>query len=201
MQSYPEVPMWWYGAVGIISFALLIIAIHIFPTQLPIWGACIAFFLAMILSIPLSMIQAISNQLVPIQVLHELIAGYLLPDRPIANIIFKTIAYIGTNQAICFAGDLKLGHYMKIPPHTMFTIQVIATVVSSIVVALVQDWMFVNIIDICTPKQMDRFTCPHSNTLATASLIWGGIGPKRVYKMQVFSAVCPTTWFSNYHYL
>jgi oligopeptide transporters, OPT superfamily len=183
MQAYAEVPRWWYGAVGVISFVFLIIAIHIFPTQLPIWGACIAFLLAMILSVPLAMLQAITNQQVPLQVMHELIAGYLHPGRPVANVIFKTIAYIGTNQAIAFAGDLKLGHYMKIPPRTMFTIQVVAAVVSCIVVTSVQEWMFANIVDICTPDQKDGFSCPSSNMFATASLIWGGIGPARLFSM------------------
>jgi OPT family oligopeptide transporter len=181
MQFYPEVPAWWYGAVGVLSFVFLTIAIHIFPTQLPIWGAGIAFFLAMILSVPLSMLQAITNQQVPLQVMHELIAGYMLPGRPVANVIFKTIAYIGTNQAISFAGDLKLGHYMKIPPRTMFTIQVVAVVVSCIVVTSVQEWMFANIVDICTKDQKDGFSCPSSNMFATASLIWGGIGPARLF--------------------
>jgi OPT family oligopeptide transporter len=181
MQSYPEVPVWRYGIVGVISFVLLIIAIHIFPTQLPIWCACVGFFLAIILSVPLSMLQAITNQKIPLQVMPELIAGYILPGRPIANVIFKTITYIGTYQAIGFAGDLKLGHYMKIPPRTMFTIQVVAAVVSCIVVTTVQDWMFANIVDICTPDQKNGFSCPSSNMFATASLIWGGIGPARLF--------------------
>jgi OPT family oligopeptide transporter len=181
MQSYAEVPAWWYGAVGVISFVFLIIAIHIFPTQLPIWAACIAFFLAMILSIPLSMIQAITNQRLAFQVVDELIAGYMLPGRPIANAIFKVIAFTGTDQAITFAGDLKLGHYMKIPPRTMFTIQVIAAGVSCIVVTSVLDWMFANIADICTPDQKDGFICPHTDLFATATLIWGGIGPARLF--------------------
>jgi OPT family oligopeptide transporter len=181
MQSYTEVPTWWYGGVGVISFVFLIIAIHLFPTQLPIWGACIAILLAIILSIPLSMLQAITNQQIPLQVMPELISGYILPGRPIANVIFKTITYIGTYQAISFAGDLKLGHYMKIPPRTMFTIQVVAAVVSCIVVTSVQDWMFANIVDICTPDQKDGFSCPSSNMFATASLIWGGIGPARLF--------------------
>ena len=200
MQSYAEVPAWWYGVVGVISFVFLIIAIHIFPTQLPIWGACIAFFLAMILSLPLSMLQAIANQRVALQVMHELIAGYMLPGRPIANAIFKVIAYTGTDQAIAFAGDLKLGHYMKIPPRTMFTIQIIAAAVSSIVQTSIQDWMLANIADICTSDQKDGFICPHTDLFATATIIWGGIGPARLFgpgKMQVSSAVLPAPTFCN----
>ncbi|TFK76761.1 OPT oligopeptide transporter [Pluteus cervinus] len=193
MQAYAEVPMWWYIAVGVVSFVLLCVGIEIQSTHLPIWAALFAFVLAAILSIPLSMLMAITNQQIALQVMHELIAGYLLPGRPIANVLFKAIAYIGTNQAVAFSGDLKLGHYMKVPPRIMFSIQVVAAVVSCFVTTLVQEWMFANVPDICTPQQKDGFVCPSSNTFATASLIWGGIGPSRLFSPgRIYS---PLLWF------
>ncbi|KAJ3513061.1 hypothetical protein NLJ89_g3166 [Agrocybe chaxingu] len=86
MQYYPEVPMWWYGIVGVIAFAFLCTAIELTPTQLPIWAAVVGIVLAAILTVPLAMLQAITNQQVPTQVMHELIVGYMLPGRPIANV-------------------------------------------------------------------------------------------------------------------
>ncbi|KAL0950706.1 hypothetical protein HGRIS_007482 [Hohenbuehelia grisea] len=193
MQAYPEVPHWWYIAMGVIAFSFLCIAVEIFPTQLPIWAVFLGFGIACLLAIPLAMIQAITNQQVALQVMHELIIGYLLPGRPIANIIFKTITYIGTNQAVGFAGDLKLGHYMKIPPRMMFMVQVVAAVVSCFVVTLVQDWMFANVVDICTRQQTNGFICPSTNSFASASLIWGGIGPARLFSIgQTYSGLL---WF------
>lgn len=38
---------------------------------------------------------------------------------------FKVYGYISMTQAITFLQDFKLGHYMKIPPRTMFMAQVI----------------------------------------------------------------------------
>lgn len=181
MQAYVEVPAWWYLAVGVVSFVFVAVAIEVYPTQMPIWAAILAFFLAAILALPVSMVFALTNQQVPLQVMHELIIGYILPGRPIANIIFKTMAYIGTNQAVAFAGDLKLGHYMKIPPRVMFMTQVVAVVVASLVSISVQDWMFANVADICTPDAPNGFFCPSTNTFASASLIWGGIGPARLF--------------------
>ena len=183
MQSYPEVPMWWYGIIGIISFAFLSTAIKIVPTQLPIWAAAISILLSFFLSVPLSMIQAITNQPVPSQVMDELIAGYILPGRPIANMIFKTVGYITTFQANSLAEDLKLGHYMKIPPRIMFTIQVVGTIISCIWVSIIQDWMLNNIKDICTPRQKQGFICPASITFATSSVIFGAIGPQRIFSL------------------
>jgi OPT family oligopeptide transporter len=177
MQYYPEVPMWWYGTIGIISFAFLCTAIKIIPTQLPLWGAVIAILLSFIFTIPLSMLQAITNQQVNTPVLYEFIAGYILPGRPIANAIFKVIAYLTIFQSCTFAGDLKFGHYMKVPPQIIFTIQLVATIISCIWVTFIQDWMLNNIEDICTPRQRQGFICPGPTTFATASVIFGAASP------------------------
>lgn len=59
-----------------------------------------------------------------LNVLTELIIGYIYPGRPLANVAFKTYGYISMTQAITFLADFKLGHYMKIPPKSMFLVQV-----------------------------------------------------------------------------
>ncbi|KAJ7129141.1 OPT oligopeptide transporter [Mycena epipterygia] len=181
MQQYAEVPGWWYILVGVISTIFIFIAIEIFPTRLPIWAAALALFISILAAIPLAMLQAITNQHVALQVVEEMIAGYALPGRPVANIVFKAIAYTGTAQGVAFAGDLKLGHYMKIPPRIMFIIQMVSCVITCFVVTLVQSWMFGNIAGICTPDAPNNFVCPSTNVFATASLTWGGIGPARLF--------------------
>jgi OPT family small oligopeptide transporter len=193
MQVYPEVPGVWYALVGLISLLFLLVSIEIFPTRLPIWGALLALGLAAMLAIPVGMIQAITNQQVGLQVMHELIAGYIWPGRPVANMIFKALAHVGTNQAVSFAADLKLGHYMKVPPRMMFSVQVVAAIIGCFVSTGVQEWMFANIQDICTPGQVNGFTCPSTNTLGTSSIIWGGIGPAKLFSPgQMYSGLL---WF------
>ncbi|KAJ6501623.1 OPT oligopeptide transporter [Mycena vitilis] len=181
MQQYAEVPTWWYMLVGVISTVFIFIAIEIFPTRLPIWAAALALFIAILAAIPLAMLQAITNQHVALQVVEEMIAGYALPGRPVANIIFKAIAYTGTAQGVAFAGDLKLGHYMKIPPRMMFVIQLVPAIITCFVVTAVQSWMFSNVAGICTPDAPGNFVCPSTNVFATASVTWGGIGPARLF--------------------
>ncbi|KAJ6486426.1 OPT oligopeptide transporter [Mycena vitilis] len=181
MQRYPEVPAWWYIMVGVLSTIFIFIAIEIFPTRLPIWAAALALFIAIIAAIPLAMLQAITNQHIALQVVEEMIAGYALPGRPVANIVFKAISFTGTAQGVAYAGDLKLGHYMKIPPRMMFTIQLVAGVITCFVVTIVQSWMFANVAGICTPDAPDNFVCPSTNVFATASLTWGGISPARLF--------------------
>ena len=48
--------------------------------------------------IPIGMILAITNQQVGLNVITELIIGYVLPGRPISMMLFKTRGYISMSQ-------------------------------------------------------------------------------------------------------
>jgi hypothetical protein len=64
------------------------------------------------------------------------------------------------SQALTFVSDLKFGHYMKIPPRTMFMAQVVATTVSCFIQVLVLNFALRNIPGVCEPTQPEHFTCP-----------------------------------------
>jgi hypothetical protein len=64
------------------------------------------------------------------------------------------------SQALSFVGDLKFGHYMKIPPRTMFTSQVVATTVSCFIQIAVLNYALGSIDGVCTREQPEHFTCP-----------------------------------------
>jgi len=75
--------------------------------------------------------------------------------------MFKTWGYIAMAQALQFTSDFKLGHYMKIPPRSMFWCQVTATVIAGTVQLGVQAWMFTNIKDMCASDQPDGYVLFH----------------------------------------
>jgi hypothetical protein len=85
--------------------------------------------------------------------------------------MFKTWGSISLSQALNFTFDLKLGHYMKIPPRLMFSCQVVATIVSGTVQLGVQAWIFSNVESLCSPLQKDGFTCPHTTVFGNAAII------------------------------
>jgi hypothetical protein len=59
-----------------------------------------------------------------LNVITEYAMGLVMPGYPIANVCFKTYGYMSMSQAVAFLSDFKLGHYMKIPPKSMFLVQV-----------------------------------------------------------------------------
>lgn len=71
-------------------FVFGIISIELWPTQMPVWAFFLALIIAFVYVIPIGMIQAITNQQIGLNVITELIIGYMLPGRPIAMMMFKT---------------------------------------------------------------------------------------------------------------
>ena len=151
----------------------------------------------------MSVIRATTSQLLGLNVIAELIIGYVFPGRPIAMMLFKTWGYSTMLQAITFMRDFKLAHYMKIPHRPMFFCQVVATIVSGTVQLGVQAWTFYNIEGICDVDQKDGFICPNTTAFGNASIIvsklvvlvhtfyipwlkcvvlqWGVIGPRCLF--------------------
>ncbi|KAJ7638950.1 OPT oligopeptide transporter [Roridomyces roridus] len=167
VSVYPQVPQWPF-----------IIAIEVWHTGFPVQYFILALVMAFVYIIPIGMIQAITNQQVGLNVITELIIGYARPGNGLNMMFFKSWGYITMAQGLMFASDMKLGHYMKIPPKSMFWAQVVATVLAGTVQLGVQTWMFTNIDGLCDRDQPDGFWCPSTVTLGTASIIWGVIGPR-----------------------
>ena len=171
MSKYPQVPEWWYMCVFVVMFIFGVVCIEVWSTDFPVWGFVLALLIAYFYILPIGMIQAITNTQIGLNVITELIVGYAIPGRPLAMMMFKTWGYITMTQALQFASDFKLGHYMKVPPRIMFWCQVAACAVSGTVQLGVQAWMFSNISDMCSATQKDGFICPNTQVFGTASII------------------------------
>lgn len=78
---------------------------------------------------------------------------------------------------------MKLAHYLKIPSMTLFFAQGIATILGALTQVGVTLWMLGNVDGICTDDQPNGFTCPNGETVYSSSIIWGLIGPARLYSV------------------
>ncbi|CZR61509.1 probable isp4 protein [Phialocephala subalpina] len=182
MKKYPEAPTWWYMSLFVLMIGLSLITVLVFPTNLTWWAFLLALGISFIFSLPIGIIQAITNTQIGLNVLTEFIFGYIQPGRPLALMIFKTYGYITMSQALGF-----------IPPRTMFMAQVVATTFSCFIQVAVLNFALNNITDVCTPHQPQHFTCPGGRVFFSASIIWGLIGPARIFSPgQIYSGLF---WF------
>ncbi|THU49637.1 hypothetical protein C4D60_Mb06t11630 [Musa balbisiana] len=186
MRRYKQVPQWWFVVllVGSIVLSLMLSFVWKEEVQLPWWGMIFAFGLAWIVTLPIGVIQATTNQQPGYDIIAEFMIGYVLPGKPIANLLFKIYGRISTIHALSFLADLKLGHYMKIPPRCMYTAQLAGTVVAGVLNLSVAWWMLENIENICDVESLhpdSPWTCPKYRVTFDASVIWGLIAPGRLF--------------------
>ncbi|MCJ1429660.1 hypothetical protein MMC29_007575, partial [Sticta canariensis] len=181
MKRYEDAPLVWYLATFLATLAIGIFIVEYYPVYLPWYGLILALAITAILFIPVGIVMAITNQQSSSYLICQLICGVVFPGRPVANMVFVTFSYISSAQGLKFASDLKLGHYMKIPPKILFKVQMAATLVASVTQIGVLNWMFTHIPSICTPEAINGFTCPIARVHFNGSILWGVVGPQRFF--------------------
>ncbi|KAJ9155207.1 Sexual differentiation process protein isp4 [Pleurostoma richardsiae] len=181
MKKYRDADDWLYGALFVTMLALSFVVVCAWPTGFPWWAFVVCMLIPIVWTIPIGIVQAITNYQLGLNVLTEYIVGYMLPGHPLAMMMFKNYGYLCTSQALYFAQDLKLGHYMKVPPRTMFWAQLAASVWSAIVQIAVMNWALGAIPQVCADDQPNMYTCANAKVFYTASVIWGAIGPARMF--------------------
>jgi OPT family small oligopeptide transporter len=172
MNKYEEAPDWWYLILFIVMLALSFVTVCAWDTGLPAWGLVVALLIAILNFVPQGLLEGITNQHVGLNIITELVCGYILPYRPLANVLFKVYGFIVMRQGLELTRDLKMGRYLKIPPRLLFFLQMWSTLLAGLVNVGVQEWMRSNIDDICSTTQSDGFICAGGRTIFNASIIW-----------------------------
>ncbi|KAK2640110.1 hypothetical protein Ddye_027905 [Dipteronia dyeriana] len=93
----------------------------------------------------------------------------MIPGKPLANVAFKTYGYISMAQALNFLSDFKL---------------LVGTIVASTVYFCTSWWLFTSIDHICDESLLpvgSPWTCPGDEVFYNASIIWGVVGPGRMF--------------------
>ncbi|KAI3897027.1 hypothetical protein MKX03_015851 [Papaver bracteatum] len=181
-----DIPNWWFhlmlGATFVVSLLLCIFAKH--EVQMPWWALILACAIALFFTLPISIISATTNQTPGLNIITEYLMGLMLPGKPIANVCFKTYGYISMAQALSFLQDFKLGHYMKIPPRSMFLVQLIGTIIAGVINTGTAWYMLNSIQNMCQEDLLPAnspWTCANDRVFFDASVIWGLAGPMRIF--------------------
>ncbi|KAI8801478.1 OPT oligopeptide transporter protein-domain-containing protein [Cladochytrium replicatum] len=188
MRNYAEVPTWWYLALFLSMLALSIFTVHMWNTQLQLewWGILLAIGIAILFVLPIGLIQAVSNWQIGLNVVTEYVIGLIKPGYPIGNTVFKTYGYMAMSQCMAFISDLKLGMYMKVSWKALFVAQFYGTLLGSLVNYGVMKLLIHTVDDITQYAREgfaddDQWTARLTQIFFTASVIWGAIGPMRIF--------------------
>ncbi|KAF3913376.1 hypothetical protein ABW20_dc0106770 [Dactylellina cionopaga] len=139
MRAYKEAPTWWYTVVLVIALALGLVCTYQQQTGLPWWAFLFSCFLSFILLIFYAPIYGITGFYYQPVTAVQMIGGYMIPGKPVANMMFTLYGSNSMVQAISMLGDLKLSQYSKLPPRATFIAQVTGTGVGAII-----NWVMMN---------------------------------------------------------
>jgi len=109
----------------------------------------------------------------------QMIGGYMVPLRPVANMMFTLYGSNSMVQGLLMLGDLKLAQYAKLPPRATFTAQIIGTVVGAIL-----NWVMMNSIVknqreiLLSVEGTNIWSGQNVQTYNAQAIAWGGIGGK-----------------------
>ncbi|KAI9177031.1 hypothetical protein LWI28_010213 [Acer negundo] len=186
MRKYKDIPPWWFYLLLAVTLAVSLVLCIVLKdqVQMPWWGLLFAAAMAFVFTLPISIITATTNQTPGLNIITEYVMGLIYPGRPIANVCFKVYGYMSMAQAVSFLNDFKLGHYMKIPPRSMFLVQFIGTILAGTINITVAWWLLTSIDNICQDNLLppdSPWTCPGDRVFFDASVIWGLVGPKRIF--------------------
>ncbi|KAI1382864.1 OPT-domain-containing protein [Hypoxylon trugodes] len=181
MSRYAEVPEWWYTIVLAVAIALGCVGIAHWETYTSPGVVFYGLALCVLFVIPIGIVKAITGIEVTLNVLAEFIGGSWVAGNALAMNYFKSFGYVTCSHALLFSQDLKLAHYVKIPPRQTFSAQMVGTLISTFVSVGVLNFQINQIPGVCTIHAPNRFTCPGINTFFTAAVLWGTVGPIKVF--------------------
>ncbi|KAK3677023.1 hypothetical protein LTR78_003228 [Recurvomyces mirabilis] len=129
---YKETPMWWWGAVVIISWVAGVAALYGMRSTLPWWGFLISTILTSIFLLFFGAQMGITGFQFNTQPICQMLAGYMFPGRPLANFYFTCYTYNSLQMGQLLAKDLKLAQYAHLPPMCTFIVQISGCLVGAL---------------------------------------------------------------------
>ncbi|ORZ36546.1 OPT oligopeptide transporter protein-domain-containing protein [Catenaria anguillulae PL171] len=189
IDKYQEVPDTWYYGFFLATFALMLVTGEFSELSFPWWCTIFATVLALVSTIPIAVVLATAGVPLYLNVISQFLIGLVLPGKPIVMMAFKALCFSVSSQCLTLLTDLKLGHYLKVPPRHVFLAQVYSQFLAAVVVYFVQLWWIRN------PERMQWLlddgkvagpgknwgSSQYHNVYYSASLIWGAVGPKRFF--------------------
>ncbi|KAF2877662.1 OPT oligopeptide transporter protein-domain-containing protein [Massariosphaeria phaeospora] len=129
MRAYPEVPLWWYVALFVVSFVIIITILATGYFFIPVWTFFIALLSSGIMIFPFSWLYSFSAFQVAIGSFNELLYGFMVNAgsghrHPAGANAYGAIAGDIWYRAQYMLQDQKIGHYMHVPPRAIFFSQI-----------------------------------------------------------------------------
>lgn len=170
-------PAWWYHATLVLAIVIGLICCYQQKTGLPWWAFLIAVGLAWFLTLIYACLFGISGFYYAPYTAVQMIGAYLVPGKPVANMMFTLYGSNSLRQALLMLQDLKLSQYAKLPPRATFTAQIIGSCVGCIM-----NWVMMNSIVknqrpvLLSVEGTSLWSGQNIQSYNSQAIAWGGAG-------------------------
>lgn len=131
-NGYSEVPDWWYGVVLVLSFVIGMGTLYAVKSTLSWWAFIVSNLFAALFILFFGAQMGLTGFQFNQQPVIQMLAGYLLPGKPLANMYFTVFGFNGIQQGQWLLRDLKLAQLAHLPPKATFTAQMLGTIIGAI---------------------------------------------------------------------
>lgn len=200
-RSYKEIPWWWFFILFMCGFVILVTAIACGFLWIPIWTLFVALGFGAIVVIPMGWLYAISNYQVALGSFNELMYGYMVNSaggsghhHPSGPSTYGAIAGDAWYRAQYMLQDQKIGHYMHIPPRTVFFSQIFGNLIGVPINYGVMRWELNTKFDYLSGAKDDplnQWTGQQIQSYNTQGVQYAVIGPARMFSEAIFR---PLPW-------
>ncbi|ORZ29832.1 OPT oligopeptide transporter protein-domain-containing protein [Catenaria anguillulae PL171] len=197
IDVYPEVPNTWYYGFFAATFILMLVTGQFSELAFPWWATIFATVLSAVSTIPIAVVLATAGVALYMNVISQFLIGLILPGEPIVMMAFKALGVSVSSQCLQLLADLKLGHYIKVPPRHVFIAQITAQFMAAFVCYASMRVYLSNpehiqwVLDDGKKEGPGKVwgASQSHNVYYSASLIWGAVGPKRFFFDTQYSPV------------
>lgn len=92
MAKYKEVPEWCFCVILVMSIVFSILCVKLYPMLTAVWTIFFAIGISFIFYIPFTIIMSVTGFLLEVNVLVEIMFGYMVPGNPMALMFVKALA-------------------------------------------------------------------------------------------------------------
>ena len=195
-RSYQEVPAWWFGLLFVIGVVILLAIVGSGHLFVPIWTVLVGLATGVIVVVPLGYLYAISNYQVAIGDFNELMYGYMVQTKagaghrhPAGPSVYGSIAGDAWYRAQYMLQDQRIGHYMHIPPRTVFFSQIFGSILGIPINYGVIRWVLNTKFDYLAGNKKDplnQWTGQSIVSTNTLGVQYAIIGPTRMFSQDIF---------------
>jgi hypothetical protein len=129
MNEYQELPEWMWGTSVVLCTICAVVFCHVSPFHTPIWAAILAVVIGIISTYINGFLIAISGSYVRLSLLADIIMGYLIPGQTVPFMVFRSLESGVVTGGLSLVADLKLSHYLHIPPIAMIAAQILGVMI------------------------------------------------------------------------